>query len=759
MLDISKSFKLETLSIQNFFTGSSIGYYIPIYQRKYSWSEDNIDQLMMDLCFGVNSFLEDVNALHFMGTLILIEAQENDRDIGNLNQRGLPDLIRKVIDGQQRISTIAIVSCNLYQRLHFLKQNLPSSSDFVDLIVSISSWQKNLENVFSFDLGRGKPSRKPIIIRSESDEWIETDSYQTPYNSEVTKYIASFIKSIDQNPAHPSLPDHQQYESLKEIVETINIWLDRVINAHINNEEDYFPSAWEIIHNISEQQLWQYPRPSIVRIVDNRSNPMNPIENQICSIIQLMAFCYYLMRRCGFTVITPNIEDRAFDMFQSLNATGTPLTSIETFKPLVVNAADTNPNGYVGSMFEENFDKVDDLFSRAKTASHKNRLTNEYLTAFALIYDGSKLPSQFSRQRMWLTKNFGEQSNLQEKENFVGYMRDLAVYWNNIVNFDPKRNSNLPLIEDNNIRISDHKEAALCVLYLKDAGHTMANTVLGRFYGQIVRKIPGAESEFIQACKAVAAFFTLWRSALPNKGLDEIYRKLLSNHICWEKGDANLTSVYLKDHLRKILVNKNIGTQQEWFIKARQDLRYDIVKTVCKFALFVAAHDTKVDSSNPGLMKIALPKTAPHLTPELWKSPDFKSIEHVAPQKHDLNSTWDQNIYSNGDYQRIGNLILLPVDINAIIGAKPWIEKLIYYQFLSLTDVESQKKLKEEATRYGITLSEKKVLEPLQKAGHQNHITSVVNIGVSGNWDQKLIEQRTERICEILWQRMISWLT
>jgi len=37
------------------------------------------------------------------------------------------------------------------------------------------------------------------------------------------------------------------------------------------------------------------------------------------------------------------------------------------------------------------------------------------------------------------------------------------------------------------------------------------------------------------ACKAVAAFFTLWRSALTNTGLDDVYRKLFRDQMSWEK--------------------------------------------------------------------------------------------------------------------------------------------------------------------------------------------------------------------------------
>lgn len=41
------------------FNKAGEGFYIPDYQRVYTWEEDNIDQLFDDLITGVSSFKED----------------------------------------------------------------------------------------------------------------------------------------------------------------------------------------------------------------------------------------------------------------------------------------------------------------------------------------------------------------------------------------------------------------------------------------------------------------------------------------------------------------------------------------------------------------------------------------------------------------------------------------------------------------------------------------------------------------------------
>lgn len=50
----------------------------------------------------------------------------------------------------------------------------------------------------------------------------------------------------------------------------------------------------------------------------------------------LLAVCSFLKNSCHLVVIECLDLDLAFDMFQSLNATGTPLTAFEVFKPQIV---------------------------------------------------------------------------------------------------------------------------------------------------------------------------------------------------------------------------------------------------------------------------------------------------------------------------------------------------------------------------------------------------------------------------------------
>jgi uncharacterized protein with ParB-like and HNH nuclease domain len=72
-MDISRVFTNKSESVFDFFQQPGIGYYIPFYQREYSWDAEKIDQLREDICSGVKDIVDGVsNPIHFMGTLIFV---------------------------------------------------------------------------------------------------------------------------------------------------------------------------------------------------------------------------------------------------------------------------------------------------------------------------------------------------------------------------------------------------------------------------------------------------------------------------------------------------------------------------------------------------------------------------------------------------------------------------------------------------------------------------------------------------------------
>ena len=764
MIDISKSFSQTSEPLSNFFQQPGVGYYIPLYQREYSWDPENIEQLMEDIFTGVKSLVQDGKdsgdqLIHFMGTVILFQESNPKQNIQPRDDRALPSRIDNVIDGQQRISTIALLACILLKHLMKLRKILPKDSTFDALRTEIDSKKDLLLELFSVDIKRGKPTRKPIIIRGSIDGWTFDGQDDANYKSGVSAYLSKCIR-IDSDGWINQLKTPSDQRVARNIQE-IEKWLKKVEEVGFNDEND-FPRAKEILKKVPEEFIWTYPRPDIVSLIEKTSDTMDPKERTLESLTQLLIFIHYLAERCCFTVIKPVSEEWAFDMFQSLNASGTPLTAIETFKPLVVNYLSQDGGYFKGTKSEEYFKKVDSLIGDTGPSAKKNKLTDEFLTAFALTYDGFSLSTQFSKQRRWLNDTFKSCKLPVEREEFIHRMGDLATYWENVVGFEP--NNDLAIEGLESLTIDEKEISGLCVLYLRESGHKMANTILSRFYSQVLRREKQeAAKEFVQACKAVAAFYTLWRAAQSNSGLDDVYRKLFKSgdntnnvrKMSWVSGNDALDISKLKTYLRGSL--GTLGEESQWMSKASQNLRFDQAKPVCKFALFVSAHDTIPDKDELGLMKVAQPGVRPFLKPSNWISSDFKTIEHIAPQKGDLEN-WDKDLYENDRFQAIGNLTLLPVDINSSIGNQPWNVKVIYYRHLAESDPSKVVTLQEEAKTRGVEL-QSHTIDLLKNASYKHHMESIIGISSDESWTLSLVEKRTTRICSIVWERLWPWLS
>ena len=123
-----------------------------------------------------------------------------------------------------------------------------------------------------------------------------------------------------------------------------------------------------------------------------------------------------------------------------------------------------------------------------------------------------------------------------------------------------------------------------------------------------------------------------------------------------------------------------------------------------------------------------------------------------------FDSHWDEALYENDDYEQIGNLTLLPTPINSSAGNKKWLEKWIYYKHLAEKDFDNLANLEKEAKDNGVNLN-KDTIKLLKNASYQDHIQPIVQLGKKGEWNKSFVEKRTERICDILWERMNKWLS
>lgn len=766
MINIDKAFNTENRSIYEYYQQPGVGFYIPLYQRDYSWDSTNIEQLLEDLSKGLEELTDDSadNQIRFLGTIITV-TESDKNNIQPQDTKALPPAIEKVIDGQQRLSTISLISALLYKQIISLEDRLEKSVKKLDekynkeeIISEINeacrSWKLKLQSIFGVDLSRGVPTVKPKIIRGNKDKWVMRENENSSYISPVSEYLYKFIEHFfNKGPS----PDIERETNAGKNLRTVQAWLTKIVaQAHLDSSE--FCNALSILEKIDQDNIWQYERPNLAEILKTEDcSQSNSFGYHLSSLVQTYAVCHYLLDRCCFTIIKPANDDWAFDMFQSLNATGTPLTAIETFRPIVVQTVSQNEEiSFKDSLENEYFTKIEEAFENLTSASQKSKLTNEILTSFALPVEGKKLATHFSAQRKWLNTIYTQLPDLKSKTDFIKFFGNYTEFYDKVWNkYKAKDNAPLSKLAGN----AEADLASMLLSFLKDSGHKMAITFLATFYHDVNEEKENSVSNFVSIIKAVSAFYIIWRSSQSNSGLDNVYRtyfrgapKLsVAPHTWLENPTFDIVEIkkYLKDNLP-------YKEKDAWLEKSISYCGYKTSTSICKFALRNAAHETMPDENNPGLFKEAARGTSNYLRLEKWTSEDLNSIEHIAPEKN--KGDWSSCLYEEDEpYNSIGNLTLLPKGVNTSVSNKGWQEKQIYYKHLGEKDPNKLGNLTTKAIAEGIPLS-KANLEILGNANYADHILPLLNIPDEQEWNSELVEARSRKILSALWDRVIIWL-
>jgi len=767
-IDISDAFQTLGYSIYEFYQRPGTGFYIPLYQREYSWDKENVEQLLDDIAKGVDALLSHEDEIRFLGTIISVDETDKKR-IQPQDPRSLPPTIEKIIDGQQRLTTISLLAALLYKHLvdietKLTKLNTINKSDFEEIC---TNWKSKLIDIFSTDLRTGRPTRKPKIIRGHIDYWVKEGVNADAYKSDAALFFADFILAHDNNNGL-DVKLQKSKGRFSENYKLIDKWLKDISLTHTDSESSY-PKAWELLEKeYMQEYIWMYDRENLLDIINLKDAENKKSEAfHLSSLVQILGICHYVLERCCFTVIRPQNEEWAFDMFQSLNASGTPLTAIETFRPLVVNTTESEKIKFENSDIRTYFERIENLFKDSANAASKSKLTKEFLTSIATVINSFQLASHFSSQRKYLDKIYNDLPSYESQSELIQFMGNYATFYKEIW-IDYKGDNNLPID-----KISAHPEAelaSLLILFLKKSNHRMAITVLAYFYHDILTGREESINNFIGAVKAISAFYIIWRSARPNAGLDNIYRNFFKGiknpskvdyshkpQMWSETKSTGLSLSLLKQYLTNVLVDEKLSSEYDWASKAINYLKYKNSSSICYFALLVSSHDTIPDDTKPGLMKIgSLKSSYPYLTLNQWQSKELKEIEHIAPKSNE--NGWDEALYDSQNelYDSIGNLTLLPAVINQSASNKGWKEKFIYYQHLAQNDPSKVQELAIKAQNLGIILK-KDIIDILQRSSYNNHIAPLLRLE-NNDWNKDIVEDRALRILQILWHRINNWI-
>ena len=727
---------------------------VPLYQREYTWEEENINQLFDDIILGIRELSNEDgdNATTFLGTTILTNLADRNSTIQPGDTRAKPTAVQVVIDGQQRFSTIALLTIQLVERLRILSSSLPNKQPYTVLQNQSGDLLDTLPRLYSLKLGRGAdPLTKPKIIRLKEDRWaFEGDD--SSYCSPVAHYIATYIRTHDLDTAFNAI-DPVSGARVRNNVDLIGHWLDAICDAHLDCSFllNQFPVGHKIVTKRMQEYVIGFHDAELEAVIAKLETDKNENDYFAVAIYHIFLLIYYLLRRCGVNCLHPTYEEWGFDMFQALNATGTPLTAMETFLPQVMQAEEATGSDWGKTPSSESLDEIDRLFEQTKSNEQKTRRTNELLNAFALCFKGEKLGNKFSTQRRWLTGVYEKGlPTIAEKRKFVNNLARASNFFYAAWYMEDKARQ-ITGLEDHD----DGDFVSFLVQYLKDANSRLSAPILARYYSQALED-DDCIDEFVDAAKSCAAFFTLWRTAKSTSGLDNIYRRFFDGH-SWTAHPKRISSKHLKEYFLEVLVDREIAEKESWITASKRYLLYTEVKTICRFVLFLAGHDRVPDDTNPGLTGPGKPGVCPLLNLDRWTANDHKSLEHVAPQHPPNSHTWDDMIYIENKVHEIGNLLLSPIDLNKSVDNKNWPVKFLHYSHVGVRSVEEIEKLRVDAEKQGIVLS-KKAIKILSDTRYNCAVEPVLELGLDGSWNADLINRRTQQIKEIAWEKLSSWL-
>jgi hypothetical protein len=759
---IDNLFASDATSVHDLFRteGGVSSFRIPVYQRQYNWDRNNISRLLIDVrdgLFGLDT--KDENTT-FIGSIILVRDESREASFKGVSF--------SVVDGQQRLTTLALFMSILYSQVRDLVAKSRTWQQDALVEMAVEEAEDLLARLFTACVGveSGPVVRSayvyfPRVVREEDDIRGNKPSsvrYTSPIAEYLFKFCEHYIRDEDSEFAFTASAPTEVSQPFMDRLNWIRQWLRELFEV---DTEDY--ARWPSVHRlIDASSLRSALFPTLQRQADKifevRQIAGADSQHPAMDLLRIIAFGNYVLERVAVTQVIATDEAYAFSIFEALNTTGEPLTALETFKPLVIQSE--SAHGYPGSASAQSFSEVEEYLRTFRSYSERQAESREIVLHQALYTCGDKIGRTLNDQRSYLRNRFADAATLSAKRRFVDGLARIADYrkcfWDKV-----RIETQLP-------GHSESRLALFCLDFIRELGNALTVPILARYWAQCQNS--GDWDDFIAATKAVTAFLVLRRGATgQTRGIDSDYRRMMASGPRVEDSTApalkvglgadasDLPSVdKLKQYLRSYLETPALGisSMAEWVNAAAQMPLYTIAKSLSKFMMLTAAHNSIADTSRPYLMKKGRPGLARnYMTIEMWRAPETSTVEHIAPQNP--SGGWDPDLHAElGTVHTLGNLTLLPDAENDSIGNKPWATKKLFYLAAREEDQDMVETRLQEARAAGIQLSKK--TENILRGGSALPLVSLVaEVDV---WNKAIVTERSRNICELVWEEVGPWI-
>ena len=761
-------FKASAHSFAGLMTGRSgtVSFKLPQYQRPYDWDTNNIQRLLQDCLKGLKGAIDNstIHQYTFLGTVILTSDESKEASFSGESLA--------IIDGQQRLTTLLLVSCALVKALRRHADDITQVSDS-----TVRNWleqetreQKNRLYLCTTGQTQGIEPTTPFPRMVRVDDTRGHRSGQSQYSSRIAHLLDEFSQYCRQQtedfPLNADDSDIHLLVTYRSIVDWIEqfVYLNQALGE--DQSDDFDPPSIECHEFASPEcsslfaKLQEAGEPSDIAAVLER------ITNSADSagFVRLMLFASYLMQFVVLTIVETPSEDMAFDIFDALNTTGEPLTAVETLKPHIIRLEEQQGNGYRGSESEQWWTVLEKcILQPYEVPDERQKETTELVTGFALYFRGDKLGSDLRDQRNTLRTYFtvAEQQDIEIARKIVQHLSRLAQYrrqyWDR---------GAIDLLVGEQAQAEEYEQLRLCLRFVADSTTSTLIPILARYWMTYDEMDP--ERQFLQVLKAVVAFVALRRAVTGGTArIDSDFRKIMSQGagdggrpLCIGPLMANevLDVRTFKASLRALLAERPLGVtdKTKWLNRAREIALGDGSQTACRLLLFAAAHNARADENRPGMLQaegVISSDELAFLTHSIWTNQRYATLEHVAPASQ--SAGWSHRLYTRlSTRHTLGNLVLLPERENETIGNAPWRKKKFFYKALAAKTESERRAAIEAAQREGLRFGAR----AQQLIRDQQQLRMLEPIADVEEWTVQLVEARTENLLSLAWNQIAPWL-
>ena len=752
-------------------SNGNVGFRVPEYQRQYDWSRDDIKRVYTGALNGLSRLprSKGANALTFLGTLILVNEKELEPDFKGQSLA--------IIDGQQRLTTLALFACALCE---LLREHL-ANIDLSGLDSETQGWLAD----------KVEESQLPLHMCAVGSQWVGVRStYPFPrivrhndkrgrtfrsseYFSPVAQFLHAFSEYIEKGEAKIPLADTSakgDAASNRDLKFRQNFTIVRDLLSELNRPSWYEENDCLLfdVNDISRRGCRElFERPSEdhghTRNVDRMIAKAIATESTH-AILRTIMFAAYFCNCIVLTRVTTEDESAAFDIFDSLNTTGQPLTALETLKPRVMAIERRRGKGsYRGSPAERAFATIEENVDRTRD---KQNETKDLIVTFALHLAGEKKPKDLSSQRTFLAAAYDRAVADNSGEEFLQLLADTStfrwVYWHE----QGIRNDLYAYHQD-----ASFNEVRLLVSFIRGMRTSLAIPVLARYWSPDIKATGGAE--FLEVLRAVVAFVVIRRAWTGGtSGVDADLRNMMAERSAGNDGGRRLglhaghkderdrlTPDELKQAMIGFLEDKGVATDKDaWVERAAKQPLYQNSRELVRFMIFAAAEGSIASTKVPGTWERDGVKQATHtgkyLNYATWDDPNYSTVEHVAPKQGPVDG-WPGGLYIDNDLRdSLGNLVMLPPRENAGIGNAAWAKKRLFYLAITETRDDVQQEWKRQAAESGIPFG-RRTSELLGKGDSLSLLQPLRGVE---RWDEELVMTRGKNTAGLCWDVLWPWL-